>query len=192
MPQPEPSLSARQRVLETALRLFYAHGVRATGIDRIIAESGVAKMSFYRHFPSKADLVCAFLEERHRRWMAWFDARIAEQVSSGKPRLPVVAAVLAKWFADPQFRGCAFINITAETVSEEARERAIAVAHKTELAQRLAALAAADGAREPATAGRLALQVVEGAIVRAQMRADPAIEDDTRVLLEMIVAAGRL
>jgi len=70
--------SARDRILETAQRLFYRHGIRAVGVDRIIAESGVAKMSFYRHFPSKRDLVIAFLERRHRFWMDWFTRRVGE------------------------------------------------------------------------------------------------------------------
>ena len=65
-------LSARDRILGTAHDLFYRDGIRATGIDRLIAESGVTKVTFYRHFPSKNDLVRAFLDLRHARWMAWF------------------------------------------------------------------------------------------------------------------------
>src|SRR6218665_2250806 len=65
-------LPARDRILVTAHQLFYRDGIRATGIDRIIAESGVAKLTFYRHFPSKDDLVLAFLDYRHDRWLAWF------------------------------------------------------------------------------------------------------------------------
>jgi AcrR family transcriptional regulator len=165
-----PALApARERILEAALRLFYADGVRATGIDRIIAESGVAKMSFYRHFPSKSDLVCAFLEARHERWMAWFNGRVGE-LSAGEPQaLPVVADALAEWFEQPDFRGCAFINVMVETVAIDARERTIAARHKEELLARLVALAERDGLREPHLAGRLALLIVEGAIVRAHM-----------------------
>ena len=64
-------LPARERILVTAHALFYRDGIRATGVDRLIAESGVAKLTFYRHFPSKDDLVRAFLDYRHERWMAW-------------------------------------------------------------------------------------------------------------------------
>lgn len=63
-------MPARQRVLLTAYRLFYRDGIRATGIDRVIAESGTTKATFYRHFPSKNDLVSAYLVHRHDRWMA--------------------------------------------------------------------------------------------------------------------------
>ena len=65
-------LPARDRLLHTAHALFYRDGIRATGIDRVIAESGVTKVTFYRHFPSKNDLICAYLEYRHTGWMAWF------------------------------------------------------------------------------------------------------------------------
>ncbi|MHB1528956.1 MAG: TetR/AcrR family transcriptional regulator [Acidiferrobacteraceae bacterium] len=66
------NLPARERILLTANDLFYREGIRATGIDRVIAESGVAKATFYRHFASKNDLVREYLEYRHHRWMDWF------------------------------------------------------------------------------------------------------------------------
>lgn len=180
-----PALTpARERILETALRLFYADGVRATGIDRIIAESGVAKMSFYRHFPSKSDLVCAFLEARHERWMAWFDARVGA-LSAGQPRaLPAVADALGEWFVEPDFRGCAFINVMVETVAPDAAERTIAARHKDELLVRLVALAERDGLRDAELAGRMALLIVEGAIVRAHMTgAGAQVARDAKVML---------
>jgi AcrR family transcriptional regulator len=197
MPGTKPSavtragLPVRSRILETALRLFYAHGTRAVGIDRIIAESGVAKMSFYNHFPSKADLVAAFLEERHARWMAWFRERQAARRPKAGATLPVVADVLREWFASPDFHGCAFINILAETERSSKRERDIANRHKDELLALLVERAKADGAARPAETGRLALIVVEGAIVRAEMTGDgPRVAADARRLLEGLVAPG--
>ena len=180
-------LPARQRILETALRLFYSEGVRSTGIDRIIAESGVAKMSFYRHFPSKTDLVCAFLNERHTRWMSWFDARVAALTKPASPKLPIVADVLGEWFAEPGFRGCAFINIVTEVTEASAREREIARRHKQELEERLVALAKLDGPRQPARVGRAALVIVEGAIVRAQMQGPEGVAKDAKWLLQQLV-----
>ncbi len=68
-----PALPARERILATAYRLFYREGIRATGIDKVIAEAGgVTKVTFYRHFPSKDALILAYLELRHQRWMDWF------------------------------------------------------------------------------------------------------------------------
>jgi AcrR family transcriptional regulator len=181
--------SARQRIVEAALRLFYGEGIRATGIDRIIAEAKVAKMSFYHHFPSKSDLVCAFLEERHRRWTAWFAGSVARHGQNSPLKLAAVADALGEWFADPGFRGCAFINTSAEFTDHEAREHAIVISHKQELQERLVALACADGLQDPEKAGRLALLIVEGAIVRAQMSSLNEAARDARDLLEILAAA---
>ena len=73
-----PRTSARQRLLEAASRLFYAHGVAATGIDAITAEAGVAKMSLYNNFSSKDDLVLAYIEARHQEWLELYQARLKE------------------------------------------------------------------------------------------------------------------
>jgi AcrR family transcriptional regulator len=183
--------SARQRILETAMRLFYSEGVRATGIDRIIAESSVAKMSFYRHFPSKSDLVCAFLDERHRRWMAWFDEAVARHARKRRSKVAAVADALAEWFADPGFRGCAFINTSAELTDHRSREHAIVEAHKADLSARLAALARADGLRSAEEFGRLALLIVDGAIVRAQMSEGVAAASQARSLIKALAASYR-
>jgi AcrR family transcriptional regulator len=181
--------SARQRILETALRLFYGEGIRATGIDRIIAGAKVAKMSFYHHFPSKADLVCAFLEERHRRWTAWFQQSVARRGKDSSSKLAAVADALGEWFADPGYRGCAFINTSAEFTDHSAREHDIVIAHKKELEEHLTALARADGLRDAEKAGRLALLIVEGAIVRAQMSNLNEAAQDARELLEILARA---
>lgn len=172
--------SARERILDTAKRLFYRDGLRATGIDRIIAESGVAKMSLYRHFPSKNDLIAAFLAWRHDHWMGWFraavDARLAQRAELG-----VLADALGEWFAQDEFRGCAFINTVAETGAvEEALHLQQAIVHKEELEAYLADVATCLGLTEPAFAAQEAMLCVEGMIVRAQFRRDP-----------QIVAAGR-
>jgi AcrR family transcriptional regulator len=181
---------ARERILETALRLFYAHGTRAVGIDRIIAESGVAKMSFYHHFPSKADLIAEFLDERHARWIRWFTARLEARRPKPGRNLAAVADVLREWFEATDFHGCAFINILAETDRSSVRERTIARRHKEELLDILVGLARKDGAARPAETGRLALMVVEGAIVRAEMTGEGAkVAADARRLLEGLAAA---
>lgn len=176
--------SARHRIVETALKLFYAEGIRAVGIDRIIAESGVAKMSFYRHFPSKTDLVCTFLEARHERWMAWFQSRFAVLAEKKPAKLPVIADVLKEWFASKDFHGCAFINILAETTRADIRQRAIARQHKEDLLAFIEAVARHDGISRPQAVARRALMIVEGAIVRAEMTGDGnAAAADCRQLL---------
>jgi len=188
------ALPARERILLTAHDLFYADGIRATGIDRVIAASGVTKVTFYRHFPSKDDLVREFLDHRHARWMAWFvDAlgrRGAHERAGDAGALMLLADAMAEWFADPAFRGCAFINAVAEVggsvegAAERARE------HKREMVEVIAGLLPAALPARMALAQAAALGV-DGAIVKAQMGgaalAREAV-DDLRRLLEALAA----
>ena len=190
------SLPARERILLTAHDLFYADGIRATGIDRVIAAAGVTKVTFYRHFSSKDDLVREFLDHRHTRWMAWFvDAlgrRGAHEHADDADALLLLADVMAEWFADPVFRGCAFINATAEVGGSVEGALQRAREHKREMVEVIAGLLPA---RLP---GRMALAQaaglgVDGAIVKAQM-GDAAMAreavDDLRRLLEALVAVA--
>ncbi|WP_426391756.1 TetR/AcrR family transcriptional regulator [Variovorax sp. R-27] len=187
------ALPARERILLTAHDLFYADGIRATGIDRVIAASGVTKVTFYRHFPSKDDLVRAFLDHRHGRWMAWFiDAlgrRGAQQRIGDAQALEMLADVMAEWFADPVFRGCAFINSVVEVGTSVAGASEIAREHKREMVEVIAGLMP-DGPQRTAIAQAAALGV-DGAIVKAQM-GDAALAreavDDLRRLLQALTA----
>ncbi|SDY15221.1 transcriptional regulator, TetR family [Variovorax sp. YR266] len=187
------ALPARERILLTAHDLFYADGIRATGIDRVIAASGVTKVTFYRHFPSKDDLVRAFLDHRHGRWMAWFiDAlgrRGAQQRIGDVQALEMLADVMAEWFADPVFRGCAFINSVVEVGTSVAGASEIAREHKREMVEVIAGLLP-DGPQRTAIAQAAALGV-DGAIVKAQM-GDAALAreavDDLRRLLQALTA----
>jgi len=180
----ESPASARERIMETSLRLFYQNGIRATGIDRIIAESGVAKMSFYRNFPSKKDLVAEFLKRRHEFWMNWFSGRVGELRAEGATGLTVLTDALEEWFREPTFRGCAFINIVAEPGEES--ERVLAQEHKESLRQFILGLLPATDASRAGEYADLALLIVEGAIVRAQMTGDPKAAAQARRLLGML------
>lgn len=183
--------SARDRILDVAKRLFYRDGFRATGIDKIIAESGVAKMSFYRNFPSKNDLITAFLEWRHEHWMTWFVGAV-EPRWTRQPRLAVLADALGEWFAQDDFRGCAFINSVAETgVGEEPRHLELAVSHKGGLEHYIVTLAERLGLTAPQQVAQEAMLCIEGMIVRAQMRRDADIVEAGRRLLARIERDAR-
>ncbi|AUH50794.1 TetR family transcriptional regulator [Chromobacterium sp. ATCC 53434] len=169
--------SARDRILATAHRLFYREGLRATGIDRLIAESGVTKVTFYRHFPSKNELILAYLEQRHGLWMAWFRDALARHAGPAAP-----AAALREWLASDDFRGCAFINGVGEMPADAAVAEA-ARRHKADMRQAIAA-SLADGPDKEKQAEMLAL-AVDGAIVRAQMDGRP---DAAMQALESLIA----
>jgi AcrR family transcriptional regulator len=178
---------ARQRILDVACRLFYQDGVRATGIDRIIAEAGVAKMSFYRNFKSKADLVAAYLTVRHDWWMDWFSGAVDQKIAQGACGLEVIADVLEVWFHQPDFRGCAFINTVAESgLAGEGEDVRLARQHKIALKNYLAGLAKRLALPVPDAAAEAALIVIEGTIVRHQMQGGEAALAACRSLLRGI------
>lgn len=164
-PGPLPGQDTRTRVLECAYRLFYRHGLRATGIDRIIAESGVAKASLYRYFPTKQALVDAYLDLRHLRWMGWLESRLST-APDALHWLEGLPDALDDWFRAPGFRGCAFINGHAEAGYDAP---AMTVTHKRELADRIERACREAGLAQPEDRAADLLLAVEGAIVRAQM-----------------------
>jgi AcrR family transcriptional regulator len=174
----------RDRILQTAHELFYRDGIRATGIDRVIAESGVTKVTFYRHFPSKNDLVLAYLEYRHRLWMDWF----REALRRHGGQLPALPRALGEWFRAPVFRGCAFINSVGEVGSTQPQVRAIARRHKQDMADAIAEIL--PPSRRRRQDARTIAIAVDGAIVRAQTDASPegALRGLGR-LLQALVAA---
>ncbi|MDM0107916.1 TetR/AcrR family transcriptional regulator [Variovorax sp. J22R24] len=169
-----PDLKARpagERILLAAHDLFYREGIRATGIDRVIAESGVTKVTFYRHFPSKNDLILAFLAYRHERWMAWFaDALQRHGGSSGKGIAALVPA-LREWFGQAGYRGCAFLNSVGELGGSLPEVVAIARSHKRGMEQAIAGLL--PPSRQRARDAQAIALAVDGAIVHSQFEETP-------------------
>ena len=105
----------RERILETAYQLFSAYGTRAVGVDRIIAEAGTAKMTLYRNFASKDELIVAFLAVREERWTrGWLQAEVEQRATAPRERLLAIFDVFGEWFARPDFEGCSFINVMLE------------------------------------------------------------------------------
>ena len=162
-PRTRQQSAARARILKTAHDLFYRDGIRATGIDRVIAEAEVTKVTFYRHFHSKGELIEEFLAYRHERWMSWFVEALARH--GGGPT--AIAAALEEWLQKPEFRGCAFINVVAELPDGGTQIAAIARNHKDDMRRAIAQVLPASPRRAPLAAS-LAL-AFDGAIVRAQM-----------------------
>ncbi|MES1931618.1 TetR family transcriptional regulator [Salinisphaera shabanensis T35B1] len=152
---------ARQRILQAAQRLFYRDGVRATGTNALISEARVTKVTFYRHFASKDVLVAAFLQQRHARWIGWFEQAL---VRHGSGTAAIVPA-LGEWLTSAGFRGCAFLNSVGEygealvSVNTAARE------HKRDMVAAVAACIEGEGAQ--AQARQIAL-AIDGAIMRVQ------------------------
>lgn len=158
---PTSKRSARERILSTAHDLFYREGIRGTGIDRIIAESGVTKVTFYRHYPSKNTLIEAYLHYRHGQWMDWFQDALKRHGNSVEAIVPV----LQEWFTKPDFRGCAFINTMGEMGTALPETVQWLQRHKAGIRKLIEALLPAGIGRKP-IADAIALGI-DGAVVRA-------------------------
>lgn len=157
----------RERILLVAHDLFYGEGIRATGIDRIIEKSKVAKVTFYRQFPSKDDLVRAYLAYRHERWMSWLRSSLERHRARGVSPMNTLLATFEEWFGCDDFRGCAFLNSTAELGASAPDILEAVRQHKDDMAALFESLLPKAAGR--ALKARALAVAVDGAILHAQM-----------------------
>jgi AcrR family transcriptional regulator len=158
----------RERILDTAYGLFSRRGVRAVGVDEVIREAGVAKATLYRHFPSKEDLVLAFLRQRERRWTHDFVEREARRRGlTPEGRLLAIFDVFDEWFRRDDFEGCSFINVMLETANREHPIGRASVDHLANIRTVVATLAAEAGLRDPDEFARSWHILMKGSIVQA-------------------------
>ena len=166
----DKKISVRDKILLTAHDLFYSTGFRATGVDTLIKEAKVTKVTFYRHFPSKSLLILAYLHYRHEIWINWFETTLRRHLDEGKIPSDAISATLYEWFISPEFHGCAFINASAEAKSEdiESEIKAICRGHKIETKNMIALLTKIADER---VVNEIML-LIDGAIIHAQMGMD--------------------
>lgn len=192
MPRTKSSVkpSARDRIMEAASTLFYQEGVQNVGIDRIIAESGVAKMSLYNHFKSKDALIAAWLQQRDANWREWFQETVEKQATAPAERLLAMFDALAEWFSQPDFRGCAFINSSVELVDPEHPGYQVAIEHQQAIYDYILQLIKAAEIDNPDGLAEQLLLLVEGAIVVAMMRRSPAAAAQAKAAAAMLIQAA--
>src|SRR4051812_50046208 len=160
--------SARERILDTAYELFSRHGTRAVGVDRIIAECGIAKMTLYRNFPSKDALILAFLEQREERWTrAWLQAEAERRGGTPAQRLLAIFDTFEGWFAQADFEGCSFINVMLELDDIDNPVRQATVRHLESIRGFVSGLAEEAGIPDPDGFARQWHILMKGSIVSA-------------------------
>lgn len=152
----------RDRIFETACELFYRHGIRAVGVDAIVCAAATNKMSFYRSFASKDELVAEYLRSRDAEFWRWWDATIAPQAGDARAQVEALFSAHVNKTCSKTSRGCGLSNAAIEISDEEHPARRIIVEHKSEIRRRFRRLAKAMNAREPEQLGDSLMLLMEG------------------------------
>jgi AcrR family transcriptional regulator len=180
--------SARERLLDAANELFYAEGVHTVGIDRVIEKAGVAKASLYGTFGSKDELVSAYLLKRKSEREALIAARIAP-LTDPRAKILAVFDVLEERVAEPTFRGCAFVNATAEGPRDEGKARPVALAMRAWVRDLFTSLAREAGVPDPQRVGRQLQVLYDGAMTGASMEGERRLVADARSMAGALIGA---
>lgn len=188
MASSKPIGSARERLLAAANELFYEEGVHTVGIDRVIERAGVAKASLYSTFGSKEELVRAYLQARAEERQRRISARIAQHE---EPRDQILALYdyLGERTADPAYRGCAFVNASAEGPRGETKVSQVCTDSRDWLRGLLIELSREAGAHDPELLGRQLVMLYDGAAVAASMERDPEAAARARAMASALLDA---
>jgi AcrR family transcriptional regulator len=158
---------ARERILATAYELFARRGVRDVGVDEVVERAGVAKATLYRHFPSKDDLVIAFLKLREERWtLDWVEAEARRRGATPEEQLLAIFELFDEWFHGNDFEACSFINVLLEMGSAHPAGKA-SVQHLENIRAIVRTLAGEAGLRDPESFARSWHILMKGSIVSA-------------------------
>jgi AcrR family transcriptional regulator len=182
MAKSKPKPTMKERILETADRLFYLKGIRAIGVDTIAAEIGISKRTLYNHFPSKDALISAYLERR-----------FVQRPDSDKPPVEQILAVfdsLERRFARNDFRGCPFVNAVAEVGAENKSVRKIAVAFKESRRLWFRDLLIQIGVSDPEGLATQLVLLVDGSIAQDLVRDDPGMARAAKEAAKVLLAGA--
>ena len=165
---PARGANARERIDRTAYELFSRHGIRAVGVDKVIARSGVAKMTLYRHYPTKEKLALAFLRRREELWTrAWLQHEVERRCATPGERLLAIFDVFDRWFRRADSEGCSFINVLLEIDDRSDPIRVATVGHLETIRAFLKRLAREAGVGDPDGFARQWHILMKGSIVAA-------------------------
>lgn len=161
-------IAPKDKVFQTAARLFYQHGYRAIGVDTIAAESGVGKMTLYRHYPSKDDLIVAYLKDHDNSFWNRFE-QITKDGPTAREKLLAFFEALQNYVKTPACHGCPFINVATEYPEADYPGHQVALEHKQSVRLRFRSLAQEAGARDPEMLADQLFLLMDGAYMAARM-----------------------
>jgi len=186
------SSSGRQRISQAAYELFSRDGTQSVGIDAVIAHAGAAKMTLYRNFRSKDELILDFLRRREQLWTReWLQAEAQKRGHTPQARLLAIFEVFGEWFADPDFDGCAFLTTMIEIKDPESPVRQASVQHLANIREFIRALAAEAGIADTDGFARQWHILMKGSIMAA-LEGDLAAARRARGLGVLLLRSHRL
>lgn len=183
---PKPS-NVYERILATASELFYQKGIQHVGINEVIANSDVAKRTFYKHFPSKDKLILEVMLYREKQWLQWFEESVAQRGKTAKDKLLATFDVLGEWYAQPDFRGCPFINAVLELANANHPAHHVSVTLREAIRTHVMKLATAAGVREPHAFSQQYLLLIGGASLMATIEGTPVGAHHARQALSVLI-----
>ncbi len=180
-------ITPKDRVFQTAGRLFYQYGYRAVGVDTIAAESGIGKMTLYRHYLSKDDLIVAYLKDSNEEFWNYFEQSIKE-AHTPREKLLAFFQGLQDYVTTPECYGCPFLNIATEYPEPDYPGHQVALEHKKSVHARFRQLAEEAGANDPENLANQLFLLMEGAYMASRLfgPANPAsnLAEAARVLID--------
>tara|TARA_R110002094_G_scaffold145911_2_gene135146 strand:+ start:3493 stop:4203 length:711 start_codon:yes stop_codon:yes gene_type:complete len=180
----------RDELVRNALDVFYRDGFHATGMDKLVAETGISKTSMYKHFRTKEEMILAVLRLRDEQFRNWFCRRVEDVGKTPKAQLLAAFDVLEEWFRSPGFKGCMFIKAVAEYQDPEDPIHVHSAAHKQVLFEYVHNIAIAAGARNAKDLARQLMLLKEGAIVMAVMRGTADAAKDAKAAARVLIDAA--
>jgi AcrR family transcriptional regulator len=167
-PRDDGQDSGRERLSKAAYALFSRDGIRAVGVDAVIARAGTAKMTLYRNFPSKDDLILDFLRRREQLWtLEWLEAESHRRGPTARERLLAIFDVFSEWFSRPDFEGCSFLTTMIEVNDRDHPVHQAAVGHLANIRAYIERLAAEAGIGDAGPFARKWHILMKGSIMAA-------------------------
>jgi AcrR family transcriptional regulator len=160
--------SPKDKLFQTAARLFYQNGYRAIGVDTIASESGIGKMTLYRHYPSKDDLIVAFLRQSNEEFWEYFE-QSTKDASTAREKLLAFFKALQEYVVNSACYGCPFLNVATEYPETDYAGHQVALEHKRAVRARFNQLAKEAGARQPKALANALFLLMDGAYMAARM-----------------------
>lgn len=188
----DPTLTTKDRLVESALQLFYERGFHATGIDMILTKANASKPTLYKYFDSKDALILAALRRRDESVRRWLISVIEQRATAPAERILALFDVLAEWFQAPDFQGCMFINATAEYAQHDHPVHQASAEHKRAFGQYILTLAKGANVANPEELTAQVLLLMEGAIATAHVTGPGLAAQHARKTVEVLLSQSTL